>query len=305
MASDNPLPPVEIRAPRLRKRPRGLLLDVTEPIGESNVRPTDQGSVGFTLSDKLIGGVTFCGQGCPVLDTFENQWCEEVTLPADASAVDAHEFSSFAIVDRESYPAYFDPTWPEDRIRQRFDAMTSAQVARELQTGALTGGPSLVDSVTDFTGDSTPVPIDEALYVLNEMVAPLDGLEVTIHSSPGVFELLVANYSIAQDDEDVPGDPNARPFRTATGHVLVGDAGHDGSIAPDGLSTASDGSWIYATLAVASYLSEVRPVGQFNARFDHTRDTLDSIFVRDAIVAFDPCSVVAIQVEVPEYVLGS
>lgn len=294
MASDNPVQTVEVSAPRLRKRSRGLLLDVTEPIDESSVRPSDEGTRSFDVSERIVGGVNFCGVGCSVLETFENQWCEEVTLPADASSVEGHEFSSFAIVDRESAPAYFHQPWMADRIAQRFAAMTSAQVAAELLTGALTANPALQDSATDVVAAVTPVA--EALYVINELAAQLDGAEVTIHSSPGVFELLVSYYDIVED---------GGVFRTATGHVLVGDAGHDGTAAPTGETTDADGSWVYATLPVASWLSEPEPVGQFSALFDHTRDTVDSIFIRHAIVAFDPCFVAAVQVEVPTYAVGS
>lgn len=294
MASDNPVPTVEVSAPRLRRRARGLLLDATEPIDESSVRPSDEGTRSFDVAERIAGGVNFCGVGCSVLDAYENQWCDEVTLPADASGVDNHEFSSFAIIDRESAPAYYYQPWIEGRIRQRFGVMTSAQVASELLTGALTGNPSLQDSVTDLVSDVTP--ISEALYVINELAAELDGAEVTIHASPGVFELLVSGYSMELEDGG---------YRTATGHRLVGDAGHDGTAAPNGETTDADGSWIYATLAVASWLSEPEPVGQFSALFDHTRDTLDSIFIRHAIVAFDPCFVAAVQVEVPTYAVGS
>ena len=303
MASDNPLPTVEVRAPRLRRRPRGLLLDVTEPIDESALRPSDDGTRDFSVAERIVGGVNFVGVGCSTLDTYENEWCSEVTLPDDESTCEVHEFSSFVAIDRENAPAYFHEPWIEDRIRQRFGVMTSAQVARELQTGALTGNPNMQDNATEVVDDLTPV--DEALFVVNEIAADLDGAEVTIHTSPGLFELLVAEYDISQDERTDENDPTALPFRTATGHVLVGDAGHDGSAAPDGYTTEAGGSWLYATLPVMTWLGEVEPVGQFSARFDHERDTLDSIFIRQAIVGFDPCWVAAVQVQVPEYAVGS
>ena len=303
MASDNPVTTVEVRAPRLRRRPRGLLLDITEPIDESAVRPSDEGSRSFNVGDRIAGGINFVGEGCSTLDTYENQWCEEVTIPADASSCEGHEFSSFVIVDRENAPAYFHEPWIEERIRRRFGVQTSAQVARELLTGAMTGNPSLVGNATEVVGALTPV--DEALFVVNELAAALDGAEVTIHTSPGLFELLIANYDIDQDELGTEDDPTSRPFRTATGHVIVGDAGHDGSQAPDGETTDGGGSWLYATLPVMTWLSDPEPVGQFSARFDHERDALDSIFIRHAIAGFDPCWVAAVQVEVPEYAVGS
>lgn len=303
MASDNPLPTVEVRAPRLRRRPRGLLLDVTEPIDASSVRPSDEGSTDHDPMERIVGGVKFVGVGCSVLDNYENQWCEEVTLPDDASTCDVHEFSSFVTVDRENAPIYFHEPWIADRIRQRFGVMTSAQIARELQTGALTGNPNMQDNATEVVDALTLVA--EALYVVNEAAAALDGAEVTIHTSPGLFELLVAEYDISQDERTDENNPTALPFRTATGHVLVGDAGHDGTAAPDGYTTDAEGSWLYATLPVVSWLGEIDPVGQFDARFDHERDALDSIFIRHAIVGLDPCWVLAVQVQVPEYAIGS
>lgn len=304
MASDNPVQTVEVRAPRLRRRPRGLLLDVAEPIDASRVRPSDEGSTDFDPMERIVGGVNFVGVGCSVLDNFENQWCSEVTIPDDESSCETHEFSSFVTVDRENAPIYFHEPWIEDRIRQRFGAMTSAQVARELQSGALTGNPNMQDNATEIVDEL--VPVDQALYVVNEMAAGLDGVEVTIHTSPGLFELLVANYDIEQDDAgSSEDDPTSRPFRTATGHLLVGDAGHDPAGAPEGYSTEATGSWLYATLSVVTWLGDIEPVGQFNARFDHERDALDSIFIRHAIVGFDPCWVAAVQVEVPELTPGS
>jgi hypothetical protein len=50
-------------------------------------------------------------------------------------------------------------------------------------------------------------------------------------------------------------------------------------------------------------LGEERSVGTLSGRFDRTRNTRVDGMIRPALVAFDPCAVVAIQVAVPDYAL--
>lgn len=274
------MPPVIIEAPRLRKRPRGLLLDVAEPITDGEL-------------DRFAGGVTFCPQGCANLGAFEDQFCEVVQLPSEGPTTPSAEtFYSFTVVGREDAPERFEKDLAVNRIVQRFDSGISAQVARELVSGATSGSPSLQDSATVTVTGVDPA---DALYVITEELAAVDNAQGTIMATPGTFELLVNAYDIMEEDGIYP---------TAAGHFLVGDSGFDGA-APDGDVDAGF-SWVYAIVGVPRYwLGERRQVGTESARFGMSRNSYATVFVQDALVAFEDCLVVAVQVDVPNYTPGS
>lgn len=314
-----PFQPIERPAPQPRIRPRGLLLDITVPIPLDGVRPTDGGETTFDPADRIVGGVKFCSEGCAHLVTQANRTCQfpfdegdednelldlPGSLPADEGAdlvEDLTEFSSFAVFAGEEAPASFSAEYLDRLARKRFD-MISAQVAHALltgedSTGESLGSPSLSTDATVVVDG--PVTLANSLYVVEDLVRELDGLQVVIHASPGVFSLMVDEFDITQDDDD---GLNRSPFRTQTGHILVGDAGHDGRIGPTGFSTAASGEeWIYVTQDVALWRGDLVPIGLESARFGRARNRRRAVLVQEALVAFDPCFVAAVQVAVPTY----
>jgi len=274
--SDFPLHPVEVPAPRLVKRPKGLLLDVAEDIAADS---------------RIIGGMTFCPQGCANLDTFENSWCTEITLP-DAGPVTlaAESWGSFTVVGREDAPAWFGLELARDRITQRFDTQISAQVARELLTGANTGNPSLQSEASVVIGALTPV--EDVLFVINEELAAVDNAVGSIFATPGTFELLINAYDV---------DETNGVYTTATGHFLVGDSGFDGAGPND-----EAGTWVYAIVGKPIYwLGPRKRVGDETANFTMSKNKRSTVYTQDALVGFENCLVIAVNVDVPTYTVGS
>jgi hypothetical protein len=283
---------VEVPGPTIRPRSRGLLTDVTRPLGTDPARPTDSGERDYEPGSRVAAGVVFCSDGCGGLIALENTWCEETPLPEDYyEAQLSGPFDSFWVQADDLSPARYDQTHVRERLARRHRARFSAALAHELLTGDVTGGPSLQSAAATVVDG--PTPIGESLFVIDELLAEYEGIEFTIHSSPGTFELLVATFDVTQDSQGI--------YRTATGHALIGDAGHDGSEAPDGYTSDTDGSWVYASTDVLTWESGLEYIGEESANFDRSRNTRSTVYGRHALVAFDECAVIAVQVEVPEY----
>lgn len=313
----------EVPAPPFESRPRGLLLDITASIDLERHPLGDEGDRDFDPQEKVIGGVHFCGgNACIPVYALPNLICEDVELAsADEEFVwpDATQatFASFSVLTEEEAPTSIRREWLRERARQRLRVRWSAQIAYELLTGAETENPSLRNSTTIAV--EGPTPIADLGYVLEDILARFEDVAFTVHTAPGVFSLMAENYLIEQDEGldgegNEEGDPTSRPFRTATGHVVVGDAGHDGSLgpvdpadpgtaeAPNYIDTASDGSWIYATVGrPLTWLGPESLIGEETANFNRETNKVYAVLERPAIVAFDPCAVVAIQVDVPTY----
>ena len=292
--SDNPIDPIEIAGPVLRPRMSGLLLGAADLIPDTDLFPHDPGTRGFSTHQRIVGGVTFCPQGCATLDTQENAWCEDITLPdAGPDTPTAETFASFAVVGREDAPARFDPAYAQSRITQRFDTQISAQLARELLTGAASGSPSLQSEVT--AEYATPVDPADVLFYVNRELAALDNARGTIFADPATFELLTNAYDVHEENE---------VFTTSTGHVLVGDAGFDGS-GPDGTSSPGE-AWVYAIVGAPLYwLGPRELVGTETANFTRSRNKRSTVYTQQALVAFENCLVVAVNVAVPDDQPGS
>jgi hypothetical protein len=291
---------VEVPAPPLVRRGRGLLLQSLLPLALSSDRPTDPGSREFDPGTRVQGGIQFCKVGCAGLSVWQDDGCTEVQNPLDNPADDGGElFSSFVVSADEQSPANFDETWIGSRLSARMSTMISAQLASELQTGALTGNPSLQTSATNVV--SAVTPIAEAMYVLEDILADYDDLAFFVHMDPGTFALFDRDNDFSRND--------AGEYVTPTGHIVIADAGLNGALGPvdpdnpggAAIVTAANGAWIYASLPVVGWMGEERPVGTLSGRFDRERNTRVDGVIRPALVAFDPCVVVAIQVARPTY----
>lgn len=328
--SDAPRGPIERVPPQPVQRPRALLIDAVDPINLEAVRPYGEGPLSWDPAERIVGGYTFCPVGCDPLVPQANRFCEFPFDDADTDndlldlpdvggsgaggstegqgpdSTDAPSFSSFAIFTGEEAPQ----SWPIEMLAQRAEARIaarySAALAHELLTGAETGNPSLASSVTDAV--SIAAPPGDAVFILEDLAATLQGQRVIFHADPATFTLLADAWGAEQDEKETGQDPNPRPFRTPTGHLLVGDAGHDGTYGPfdgdDQLVTDADGRWVYASLAVQSWLGPVEAIGTESATFGRERNRRRLVRFRQALLGFDPCFVGAVQVEVPTYDLA-
>lgn len=296
-------------------RPRGLLLDVALPLDLSHPLG-DEGERGFDPDEKVIGGVNFCGSNaCFDVLGQPNLWCEdpddETPLPwagEDYEFPDSTpaEFGSFSVVTAEQAPADFRYEWLRRRASERMRAQWSAAVARELMTGELSGNPSLQNSVDQQVVAATALA--NVPFVMEDVIATFGNIELAIHMDPGTFTYLAGSWEIEQDDAESAEDPNNRPFRTPTGHVVIADAGykpHAGDdFAPEGQTTSASSRWIYASPLPRVWLGPERYIGDETANFDRETNKTHVILERSALVAFDLCPVVAVQVDVPDYTVA-
>lgn len=276
----------EIEAPALARRPRALLADAALPLFDTNGR--------------IEAGVHFCPIGCSGLDSWIDSTCAEVDIPDSNPDTELASFVSFLASASEVSPARYDEGWIASRIRSRIDVMYSAAVAAEVQTGAITDNPSLQHNASHVVASS--VPIATGMFAIEDILADFDNAQFFIHMDPATFYLVASN-------EDVQYE--AGLYFTPSGHIIVADAGFDGTLPPDDpdtgnpLTTDADGRWIYASLPVYGWTGPARTLGGETGRLDMTRNTRTDIAVKPALAVFDPCVVAAVQVDVPTYTVDT
>lgn len=183
------------------------------------------------------------------------------------------------------------------RVMTNLDVFASAAFAAELETAAASGGVGLVGNAT-----YTPAVASASAVNLSVGLADLeDHLADVLHGTKGVIHLTAGLLTIAVADGLVEWRDGQ--YRTATGHVVVGDAGHDGTAAPHGQSAATSGTkWIYATGPV-HHLIESEPRGIVS---DVDGDTQVYVLHNDnrplaqrlGVLAFDPATIGAALVTV-------
>lgn len=294
---------IEVPAPPLAKRARGLLEDALVPISLSSEWPTDPGQRNDANPvARIESGVTYCTLGCSPVNGWQDDVCAEVqaelTNPDDAEAV---TFSSFVVTADETSPARFSPAWIRSRLRARMSVGLSPQLATELQTGTLTGNPAL-KNVTHLV--ATAVPPAAAMFQLEDIMADFEARQFYIHMDPGTF--------IEMDRVmDFTWDGGA--WLTANGHRIIADPGYSGTAGPIDPDTPAgspiaadvDGRWIYASLPVSGWVGPERTLGDFTGGFNMGHNDYTDAILRPALLAFDPCVVIAVQAEVPQYTVDT
>lgn len=284
----------DIPSPLLARRGRGLLVDAVVPITQSDAKVVQ------TDAFRPEAGVRFCQHGAHVLTAWEDDSCVEVTVTeTDPDTSTPPTFSSFTISADENAPERFPEEWVTDRLANRQSVMYSANLASELETGAVTGNSALIDSVTHAVDANTAV--DEVLFVIDEIVKDFSDTAFTIHCTPGALTLLTEHYDLLWD---------GMCYRTPTGHAVVGDAGYDCTQDindPAGgadLTVAATGQWVFATLPVHAWVGPERMLGTPEGRIVQSENRRYNFLVRDAVVAFDPSVVVAVEMTVPSYTVA-
>lgn len=272
-----------------QKRPVGLLLD-TAP------------SLNLT-TDRWRAGVTFPAYGSDGLTRGPLAFCADDAFDAPEAAVsgDLASFGAFDIVATEECSTLdVDMAWLSGRLDDRWDAMVSEQVAAELEVGgnatAIDGATPTLVSSAEVVGSGAATTVGAALASIEAgLAAKLHGAVGYIHVSPEVLTLLGGDQI---DRDDVTGI-----WTTYTGHVVISDAGYTGA-APDAGTETSGTRWIYGTGPVAHQLGDPRTPAQPVEGFDMARNRFTARKIAQAIVIFDPATVVAAQVELPDS-LGS
>jgi hypothetical protein len=231
------------------------------------------------------GGTQIVSMGCHQLEGRgePDEMCDyEVTsydpnldLP-DGDCVDFNSFEIHAQLEHKFVQSY-----TREELREYITAYSllhrSRIVAKEAMTGYLTSAnPSLISEADTITGLDTTV--------LGALAAVEDGLAARIgngigmvHMTPGVFSLLRGHF-------------------TVTGHRVVADAGYTGGAPSTGTVTAGE-SWIYGSGPIYLETTPVTDNGDTDASaFELTTNTGVIDIHQYAVLAFEPCSVVAAQI---------
>lgn len=186
------------------------------------------------------------------------------------------------------------------RVYEKLTVASSAEFASELETGSASGGVGLIGNATYVPSveSGSAVGLDVAFAALEtHLAAVLHGGRGVIHLTPALLTLALAD-GLVEFRED--------SYRTATGHVVLGDAGHLGQEAPQGQSAAGSGqAWVYATGPVFYSVSPIDGVG---LNGDAAADGSSQIYVarnkrrplgeRYGVIAFDPNTIGAALVSV-------
>lgn len=172
----------------------------------------------------------------------------------------------------------------KDRIRTRVELAASAQIARELVSGALSGSPSL-SSVALVAQEGA---VDKACVIpaLEQAAADLlSGGLGYVHLSPAALAAL-------------PGDMirwDGQRWTTPSGHIIIADPGYSLTGASGetfGVETA------YISGPVLWHLGPDRfSVANAPEYLDRTRNTSRGRTEHEAIFAFDPATVASQQFE--------
>lgn len=253
----------------LRKRSRGLLVDAADRIPNSV---------------RWQAGVTLRGWGCGGFVSTDANYCDFESDDLD-EFFDIGEnpiFDAFEVYNTESCTALdTEITTLNERLRTRWNVMISEQVATRLNV-------EMADHATVVT--TGPVNTEIALSSAEQALAlTLHGGEGFIHMSPAALGMVIDKLSFYDGQ-----------WHTASGHVVVADAGHAG-IPPEGEAAVDGTEWIYTSGAVLYGLSDERIPEQANEYLDRERNIITGRVIGSGVVAFDPCSVSAIQYGYPDY----
>jgi hypothetical protein len=247
---------------------------------------------------RWLAGITFNQLGCDPLERIEAIVCGDVPDEALKSANplgDVVSFDTFVIYDgKEASLRCMESERILGDITIRYPSMVSAQLAAELMTGGARPYDPLEPDVNASLATAAaviaggPYTPAEAMALLEQAAADtLHGAEATFHVTPRGFSTLTL-VDIA-DGLAAPG------YMTAQGHRVIADAGYTG---PE--PTANDGvvadEWWYASGPTFWAMTEATPLGLPHERLDIARNLDTEILEAFAVVAFDPCSVVAVPV---------
>lgn len=279
-----------IEAPSLVKRRLGLLIDAAEPITLPARKVVTDGVESIErppLPVEQVGrGLTFTPYGCTPLERLPVEMCEDPAAEDDTVAPDGPVFEAFGIRTTESCSALdIDLDWLNGRIETRWGATLSEALAAELATGENSGAsPSLANSATVLT--ATEVEVDLVMAALE------DGLADTLHGAAGMIHLAPYGFAAVTNSEWV--DLVDGRWVTRTGHIVVSDPGYRGAV-PDGESADPTVEWAFASGIVGYAIGKPYFTNQNADEYlDRTRNIVHGRKLATAVVAFDPCSVVAV-----------
>jgi len=288
----------------------GMLVAMQKPL-PVRVRSTGQllatadelDLTGVPNGDRWAAGLTFEAEGCGTrlgrYDINSGAWC---TTDPDFEGTDDNDctpltFSAFMVVARETGATMTTGAdWIDARNGRRFEGGVSAELANELWEGTYTGNPSL-QSVASLTGLGNQALPPKTAMMLAEQYA-----SINFRNERAVFHMRVDALAAATTDFDVVRDGSS--LYSPGGHLIIADAGYSGSgpTANNNHTIPVDGSsWMYVSRAPFWKLGPARTIGGDPDGVDHSHNEITQTMIRDALVVFDTCGVIAIHIAAPDF----
>lgn len=181
----------------------------------------------------------------------------------------------------------------EANVSYSLNDLRSAAFAAELESGAASGGAALSNSPLAAGFGTAATLALQVAHLEGFLATALNGARGVIHLTPALLTIGHAQGLFVWHDGR---------FETATGHIVVGDAGHSGQLAPDGYGAAgADEAWIYATSTVWYAETETTMMESAydgGSQYDFTRNVDRPLGERYGIILFDPNVVAAALVDV-------
>lgn len=277
---------LDITMPAPVERTEGLLLNVA--------RPLDTVDAGI---DRVAGGVGWLPWP-DIAPTHEEAECETIYGKDPRSVPSLVAQRAFLVWDSVQCSA---AGVSVETLRRMASlgvvgdgGFVSAQVAAELEVGTEATALDLTGSAT--VTDSSAVSLRVGLANLETYLATTSGkpgMRGVIHLTPALLGLAQADSLIVEAEGQ---------FHTASGHRVVGDAGHTGQTAPGAESISQGEAWIYATGDIFVRLGAVQgvtdPTDPDGGPVQISRNQHRPLVERVGIIAFDPNTVGAARVTV-------
>lgn len=217
-----------------RPRPRGMLIHVARDLDAAMFKEGDADRTGLGATTLPWGEIVISG---------DDVTCETVYDKQPRELPDVIEQPAFMMFDSLICSTLgLELSTIGSRLRTNLTEFISAFLAHELVTADLSGGIGLIGNATyaPLIVTSTAVSLAIALSDLQTSLNTVQpGARFTFHLTPGLLDIAVAyGYAALVDGH----------FETPTGHIVIGDAGQDGTETPEGGTAVAAGeSWIYAS----------------------------------------------------------
>ncbi len=215
--------------------------------------------------------------------------------PAPSTDIDRYGCTPY--VDQQSFRLYdaltggaieFTAGELKGLLSDRFALITSYAFAKELLSGAASGGNSLSQAAHAPTGlafGSAATPISNALAVFEaELARTLFGGRGLIHMPPSMM-ILAQEYLVRDGDR----------WTTPSGHLVVFDGGYGDAPQPSGeVASGAGEEWLYASGPVAYEATNPRFVGGDDDSFDFERNLYEIYMDSYGLLQFDADPVTAV-----------
>jgi len=249
-------------------------------------------------------GFKFLPEACGISGALELECAGTTPDAPDLTGPSVVEGDPFVVFseDRCSSFGWQARDW-QGRAKRQLIATRSYQIAKEVWSGVLTTSAGLsnipLTDPTSTTVGTGPMAVRHALACLEGALGQCcQGCVGLIHMTPQLLSELSAF-------------PNAvmlsgGTWVTANGHVVIPDAGYDGS-GPGG-TPAGDTQWMYGTSMMGLRSSDILtiPASDEDMQMQMDRSVNDLLVTAYQVVAvqWDNCCHLAAEVDVPVCVLG-